>query len=369
MSILDTVEVVLRNKAWGWGITHSIFFNVFDTPLANKWYNALQELLKDNYHLEKNYLFHGWADSERDGEFLCNEINKTFKTINDSDLDYNINDNFTIENTINEGMVGDGWPGLTIKKNKTNNLHRYFEDLQGTTQNLSPYYIKADHKTKWHIRQLNNLCHELESWVLSNRKKNYLPDWQRPALILCWLNAPKFELTKEDFNSFGIDALCKDFGGIYLGVNKAVGKHHYETWYDEDGTGVDELTTTAMRGQTLAAGDFDIDLGQTDRQEDWRIKLNTDFKKWLIDNKFDPNDKSLTIGHPKVGQIDFQKSFGTNIPKDVWEILYEYHDVYQIKTNGSNATFDYRWSDHDYMNKQIETLRPGYIHTEKTHTK
>ena len=112
MSILDTVEIVLRNKMskqvfaqthdFPLKVSHSVFFNVFDTPLANKWYNALQELLKDNYHLEKNYLWHGWADSERNGEFLCKEINKTFKAINDSDLDYNINDNFTIKNTINK---------------------------------------------------------------------------------------------------------------------------------------------------------------------------------------------------------------------------------------------------------------------------
>jgi hypothetical protein len=364
MAILDSIEIVLQNA---FAKTHSIYLNVFDTSLSRKWYNALQEILEENLHLEKNYLWHGWADSKRNGEYLCEQINKTIEVINNSNLDYHIDDNFTVENTLIDVKDFEEHP---LKQNKLNNLHRYFEDLQGTTQNLSPYYIKADHTTKWHIRQLNNLCHEFESWALSNRKKKYLPKWQRPALLFCWLNAPKFELTKEDFNSFGIDALCKDFGGIYLGVNKAVGKHHYEVFRDEDGARIDELTTIAMRGQTLAAGDFDIDLGRTDRTETWRIEENKKFRQWLIDNKFDPNDKNLTLGHPKVGQIDLHRSFGTgNTPEDVWEILYEYHDVYQIKTNGSNATFDYRWSDHDYMNKQIETLRPGYIHTEKTHTK
>ena len=67
-----------------------------------------------------------------------------------------------------------------------------------------------------------------------------MPEWQRPALLFCWLNAPKFELTEDDFKSFGIDALCKDFGGVYLGVNKAVGKHHYEVFHDEDGARIDE---------------------------------------------------------------------------------------------------------------------------------
>ena len=107
---------------------------------------------------------------------------------------------------------------------------------------------------------------------------------------------------------FGIDALCKDFGGVYLGVNKAVGKHHFEVFHDEDGARIDELTTTTMRGQTLASGDFDIDLGKTDRYETWRIEENKQFRQWLIDNGFDPDDKTLTIGHPKIGQINLQNS-------------------------------------------------------------
>ena len=90
---------------------------------------------------------------------------------------------------------------------------------------------------------------------------------------------------------------------------KAVGKHHYEVFHDEDGARIDELTTTTMRGQTLASGDFDIDLGKTDRNETWRVEENKKFRQWLKDNGFDPEDKSLTIGHPKVGQINLQRSF------------------------------------------------------------
>ena len=358
MSILDTVEITLRNSTSN---THSVYFNVFDTPLARKWYTAFQTLLKDNYHLEKNYLWHGWANSERDGKFLCNEINKTFEAINNSKLDYHIDDHFDPDQIIIDSDDLDAHP---FDHDKLNNLHKYFEDLQGTTQELSPYYIKADHITKWHIRQLNNLCHEFESWALSFRKQKYLPAWQRPALLFCWLNSPKFELTAEDFKSFGIDALCKDFGGVYLGVNKAVGKHHYEVFHDEDGARIDELTTTTMRGQTLAAGDFDIDLGRTDRLEPWRIKENNKFRQWLTDNGFDPDDKSLTIGHPKIGQIDLIRSFGTLDHSLIWRKFYAYPDVYAIKTNDHSTVFDYKWSDKDYKHKQIEILRPGYIYTE-----
>ena len=358
--IHDTAEIVLRNKD---NEQHSIWFNVFNTSLSRKWYDALHHILKKEDHLEKNYLWHGWADGERDGAYICSQINRAFDVINNSDLDYHINDYFDIDDILIDNKDWDDYP---FDHDRLNKLHLYFEDLQGTTQNLSHHYIKADHTTKWHIRQLNNLCHEFESWALSYRKKKYSPEWQRPSLLFCFLQSAKFELTENDMTSFGIDALCKDFGGVYLGVNKAVGKHHFEVFKDEHGAGIDELTTTTMRGQTLASGDFDIDLAKTDRHEPWRVEENKKFRQWLIDNGFDPEDKTLTIGHPKVGQINMQRSFDAiNDEQKVWDCFYRYPDIYQIKTSKASCTFDYHWSDADYEQKQIEILRPGYIYTEQ----
>ena len=69
-----------------------------------------------------------------------------------------------------------------------NRLHRYFEDLQGEAWGLSKYYKIADFRTKYAIRQLNDLCHELESWVASYRKSKFEPEWQMPSQINTWLN-------------------------------------------------------------------------------------------------------------------------------------------------------------------------------------
>jgi hypothetical protein len=78
-------------------------------------------------------------------------------------------------------------------------LHRYFEDLQGVSGAMSPYYTAADDATRWHIRQLNLLCHELETLVLSMRKAVQAPEWRRPSQLMCWLQAPRFELEPEDY--------------------------------------------------------------------------------------------------------------------------------------------------------------------------
>ena len=148
---------------------------------------------------------------------------------------------------------------------------------------MSKHYIAADAETRWYIRQLNLLCHEAECFVLSLGKQESTPEWVRPSNVMCWLHAPRFILDDEDYNLFGIDTLARDLGGVYVGVNKAVGKHHYEVFQDEGADSrIDELTTTTLKPQTEAAGDFDIEWAKATKDEEFmKIKLKR-FKKWLV---------------------------------------------------------------------------------------
>jgi hypothetical protein len=81
-----------------------------------------------------------------------------------------------------------------------------------------------------------------------------------------------------------------------------------------------------------------------------------EFKQWLIDNGFDPDDKSLTIGHPQVGQVDLIRSFGTDDYQYIWHQLESRLNVYAIRTSGTSTTYRYSWSDNDYMEKHIKCL-------------
>ncbi len=346
MASLDCIVITLRNKH---GNLLPVFVDVDETSLGRKWLAALNNLLEQNYHLEKNYCFLGFANSDRTPEYVCNQINASIAAINASGLGYVIDDNFTIENT-----VGDEW---RLNHDRTNQLHRYFEDLQGTAQKVSPYFLKANASVRWHIRQLNLLCHEYESLILSIRKMHTAPEWQRPSQLMCWLQAPRFELDQQDFELFGIETINRQLGGVYLGVNKAVGKHHWEVFNDEGrDSRLGELTTTALRGQTLAAGDFDIEWARDPGAYHWQIKQLGEFRQWLINNGFDPEDKSLTIGHPQVGQVDLIRSFGTNDYNNIWGQLSNFTDVYSIKTSQAHATYEYRWSDSDYPAQQTRIL-------------
>jgi hypothetical protein len=343
----NSIEMDLRDVH---GQLLTVYIDVYDNSLARKWMTALNQLIYADYHLEKNYCWLGWTESARTLEYLCTQINCSIDAINAAGLGYTINDSFSPTNT----MTHDN----RVNHAHMNQLHRYFENLQGVSGAMSPYYTAADNHTRWHIRQLNLLCHELESLVLSIRKLLRAPEWRRPSQLMCWLQAPRFTLDAEDYNLFGIDSINRQLGGVYVGVNKAVGKHHWEVFNDEGrDSRVSELVTTTLRSQTEAAGDFDIEWANDPGSFPWQIQALNEFKTWLIKNGFDPEDKSLTIGHPKVAQVDLLRTFGTTDYQVIWAKLAQYLDVYKIRTCDCEATYEYCWSDPDYDLQQIRKLK------------
>lgn len=358
-TLLTVIEMQLRNKH---GDIFPVFIDVYESSLSRKWLGALKELLTNQYHLEKNYCFFGFPDGPRTQELILTKINESIAHINSANLGYNIHcEPFTVDNTTNPVLYeipgNDPVNVRVINHEKLNKLHRYFEDLQGVSGNMSPYYLKASAETRWHIRQLNLLCHEYESLVLSIRKKLTAPMWMRPSQLMCWLNAPRFTLDDADYELFGVDTIARPLGGVFVGVNKAVGKHHWEVFNDEGkDSRVSELITSTLKSQTEAAGDFDIEWAVDPGEFDWMKQQLSEFKEWLIANNFDPEDKQLTIGHPQVGQVDLIRTFGTDVYSEIWEVLQEYMDVYAMSVDGVHAVFDYKWSDFDFSERQVRIL-------------
>jgi hypothetical protein len=357
--ILDQIEIQLRDR--NTNALSTVYIDVFENSLSRKWLMALNQLLINNYHLEKNYCFFGFADSERNGKLILDQVNNSINAINCANLEYTIDDYFSMENCFYD-IPGDQYhPVRNMVQEKFNALHRYFEDLQGVSGSMSPYYNQADAITRWHIRQLNLLCHEFETWALSYRKQAEGPEWQRPSTLMCWLHAPRFMLDHEDYELFGIETMNRSLGGVFIGVNKAVGKHHWEVFHDEGrDSRIDELTTSTMRSQTEAAGDFDIEWGNNPGNFIWQQVALKEFREWLITNGFDPEDKSLTIGHPQVGQVDLMRSFGSDNYLDIWKHLNTHLDVYSVKTSDVTATYEYHWSDADFMQRQIAIIEKGH---------
>jgi hypothetical protein len=355
---LEQVEIDLRDRRTGKLLT--VYIDVFDNSLSRKWLQALNDLLQRRMHLEKNYCFFGVVEHQRNGPYILNQINASIEAINKANIGYHIDNWFDMSNTISDDPAHGRGIGRNIIHDKFNWLHRYFEDLQGVSGNISPFYLKADAATRWHIRQLNLLCHEFESWALSYRKQLEAPAWQRPSQLMCWLNAPRFVLDDEDYELFGIDTISRPLGGVFVGVNKAVGKHHWEVFNDEGrDSRVGELVSTTLKSQTEAAGDFDIEWGQNPALFDWQTRTLNDFRQWLVTNGFDPEDNTLTIGHPQIGQVDLARSFASTHYQDIWNQLVNHLDVYSLRTSTCSAQYDYCWSDTDYMQRQVSIIAQG----------
>jgi hypothetical protein len=344
--LLDSIEIDLRGAD---NNILTVHIDVEDNSLSRKWLAALNDIIHNELHLEKNYCWLGWTEGARTAEFLCTQINRSINAINSSSLDYRIQNFFSPANVIQQD--------LDINHDRMNQLHLYFEDLQGTAGAMSPHYDSADDYTRWHIRQLNLLCHELESLVLSLRKAVQAPEWRRPSQLMCWLRAPRFELEPADLELFGIETINRNFGGVYVGVNKAVGKHHWEVFQDEGrDSRVSELVTTGLRTQTQAAGDFDIEWARDPGAFHWQATRLAEFREWLTRNGFDPYDAGLTIGHPGIGQVDLERSFDTTDYRSIWTQLAQHMDVLAVRTSTARATYDYCWSDPDYDLQQIQAL-------------
>lgn len=362
-----------------------VHFDITNNDFCNRWKTQLKDLLVQNYHLEKNYCFLGFAQSPRDVDYLCDKINDAifqinrFNTYNKwqiAGLDpYYIDDHFTKDSVMYNESFGVGHAihgdqktnlGLCLKHDAMNRLHRYFEDLQGEAWGLSEYYKVADFETKYAIRQLNDLCHELESYVLSLRKSVLEPQWQRPSQIMTWLQAPRQNLKPQDFDLFQQNSFDRELGGVYLHWAQ-IGKTHIEVFRDEDGAPVDDVVCSTINALKYYTGEFDIEWGKdvTQATAPWHTQEQQQFNAWLKQNGFDPDDPELALGYIKIGHCNLQKSFGTDDQYKIWSTLSKHLDVYKITIDDVENTFDYVWSQPDFKQKQIEIMMPGYNYSSK----
>lgn len=330
--------------------------NVNDTPMAQKWYVALQDILRQNKYLEKNFCFLGFPDSARNLEFICRELNWAKNQINNFfDGEYYIDETYSpnlLQNT----------ETLTPNQSAMNLLHNHFEHLQGTVWGLSDYYKKADYETKFAIRQLNNLCHEAESLMLSLKKKVKDPEWIRPSQITTFLNAPRLEFPNEFKTTYSPAAYDRKLGEVYLHWTQ-IGKTLYEVFKDEQGVDIDKATCDAITHLRYYSGEFDIEWARDvcfNGARPWHDKEILAFGVWLEKNGFDPTDPQFNFGYHPVGQVALLESFGTTDGQVILSILSKYLDIYSISTGDVTAVYDYTWTDADYYQQQIDRLKPGY---------
>jgi hypothetical protein len=214
-------------------------------------------------------------------------------------------------------------------------------------------------ETTYAVRQLNNICHEIESLCLSQRKVVQDPFWVRPSQITTFLRAPRHLLTDEHREGFLENSYDRILGGVYMHWCQ-IGKTLMEVYRDE---GAPELTDTVCEAIThlqYYSGEFDIEWGNDimyDMRSPWHCAEIDGFESWLKQNNFDPYDPKLSLGYLKLGEVDLLNSFGTTTAQDIWQQMGNYLDIYKIECGTASATYDYHWSDSDHEQRQLESLR------------
>jgi len=349
--------------------------DIYDTPLGKRFIEALKDNLIEKRILEKNFCFLGWASSTRDLNFLCNELNKNIEQLNSFTFDppYEkihpfVADDFQYSSKLPTGLTPSGHghlkPGLKLKHDACNLLHRYFEELQGTAWQISEYYKQADTKTKYAIRQLNNICHEIESWVLSYRKSIVDPAWMRPSQITTFLNAPRYDLHEEDYELFKQNRYDRELGGVYLHWSQ-VGKTLFEVFRDEHAPVMTEALCSEINHQKYYSGEFDIEWGDTitESTHSFKRKEMDGFREWLKENNYDWEDPKLSLGYIKIGQIDLETSFQNRPFKSIHEIMKDNLNIKNITIRGVGIhqnDFPYTLESDDWKQIQMEGLKQGY---------
>ena len=374
------IKVTLRNPLQQHK-TLDYFIQPRDNQLAKDWIVALKQLLSNGLMLEKNFCFLGFPGNARDVDFICNELNEAVDIINrfnfthtwqNAGLEpYFIEEWFSNESVMypEEYLVFDKLggddknnPGMQIKHGLMNRLHNHFEVLQGTVESLSSYYRTANIETKYAIRQLNTLCHELENLILAKRKKKTMPEWVRPSQITTWLSAPRYLLTDQHRQLFLENGYDRCFGTVYMHWTQ-IGKTYFEVWRDEGAPELNETICDAITELKYYSGEFDIEWGQDIKLyngQSWWDEFIGKYYDWLLSQGVDVTDAKNSLGYLPIGDVLLEKSFGTTDMFEIHNLLEQYLDIYAIEVDGIRAEYPEVWTDNDYKQKQMIRLQSGY---------
>ena len=373
----------LENKVLIGYTNKTVKIDIYDTPLGKRFIEALKDNLTKQRILEKNFCFLGWADSKRNIRHLVNELNHSVEVINSFNFTpayerihpFSVDDfQYSSRHPIGKGIKkhtdnGVEWDisttlGKRLKHEACNVLHNHFEKLQGTAWQLSDYYKQADLETKYAIRQLNNICHEIESWVGADRKKALEPEWMRPSQITTFLNAPRYDLHDEDYELFKLNRYRRELGGVYLHWSQ-IGKTLYEVFRDEGAPKMTEALCSEINHQKYYSGEFDIEWGQTIDEDtfDWKKKEMEGYRHWLELNGYDWDDPKLSLGYIKIGQVDLRLGFDNESFSQVYKEMKDNLNIKSIHTIGTRSWenyYPYTLDSEDWKQIQIESLRRGY---------
>ena len=334
-----------------------------DNELAQDWVAALDTILEQQLHLNKTFCWLGFPKHPRNLEYLCNKLNSVIYKINTYNWKLHGLENYHIEEWFTPDVVRYGLEyhvpadfeykdynnvlTYQVKHDVMNRLHNHFEQLQGTVEHPSEYFVRAPHMSRV-VGQLNTICHEIEQLILGQRQALLIPEWLRPSQITSFTGAARHVLTSEHRKLFAENGYDRKFAHVYMHWAQ-IGKTLFEVWRDEHAPVLDATTCEAITHLKYYSGEFDVEWGRdiVHGKFDWFDNQMTEFETWLTKNNLDPADTNLSLGYLPIGSIDTQASFGVSEPAQVWDILSNHLNIKRIETAKHSVEYPYTWRDED----------------------
>jgi len=328
--------------------TLDLRIDVNDTDISEHWFSHVCKCLDTKLHLEKNFCWVGWPDPGRNVDYLKNELQECVNQIN------------TFAKTSNE------WNGYRIEEDwddigshdALNKLHHHFEILMGQVWDVSHYMITADDNTKYQIRQLNNLVHELQSRQVA---VGCPIEYCQPHTIASYLNVER-ELFEDHY--FDYFSHTREFGEVYLHYSQT-GKTPVEAYSDND----DDVFDNNINALRYVSGEYNIWWGDPMSEKDV-LYFKDQVRGYLNERNLiveegpefnyyvDSQGNKQGIGYVPVAKVVNPYDTSHELKAAVLDKL-NIHALaaYIDDTEVAKHVWDYSWADSDYKEKEIDTLR------------
>lgn len=328
--------------------TLDLRIDVNNTDIAEHWFSHVTRCLDEKKHMEKTFCWLGWPDPDRDVEYLKGQLQICVDKINEfaaTSVDW---DGYYIE---------EDWDDIG-SPDALNKLHHHFEILMGQVWDVSRYMITANDNTKYQIRQLNNLVHELQSRQVADMSNL---EHCQPHTIVSYLNIER-ELFEDSY--FDYFSHTREFGEVYLHYSQT-GKTPVEAYSDND----DDVFDNNINALRYVSGEYNIWWGDPMSDEDV-LYFKNQVRQYLNERNLiveegpdfnyyvDSQGNKQGIGYVPVAKVVNPFETTHDLKKKVLKklnihALTAYLDDKEI----AKHVWDYSWADSDYQEKEIETLR------------
>jgi hypothetical protein len=316
-------------------------YTIRKCSLANEWVSLfIANFLKNDHPIEKTFCLHGWqtdyhSTKGRTVSYICQKLNHSINLVN-QDLHsqgYEFIDlNFTVE----------AMKDPIVARNMLNEIHHHFELLIGQVWNPSKWYDMSQDHTKGAIRQLNNLCHELEAVLkcIADKPLDFNVNVGKNSSDFegrMFADKQKKDISLENFNDFLEEAAWGDLLIYYA----QLGKRHIEAFYDND----ECIHDTNISGYKYITGEFVLGFHELSKHP-------LGFESWLKRKGYDINDKMLGLGYPTVAHLENQGSkwfITTELKKrdDLYKLTLLDDDGNMI----GETIYDFTWKDQENLIK------------------